>query len=644
MKFRIQRCGLNKPVSLFIVILLFVLIIQNSIRSEELSGNAYVESLIQTALQRKLHDDRYWHTLLHYKKGIFGIRSLIDDPRFFIAEDGKYNPESELKETIRSFFTKKNDNNKSNPVCRFIARYYWLKEKLNFNESELAYSSCEDFDSIAKRTNPKTATLIFPTSLMNRPAAMFGHTLLTIDTNKESRLLSYAVNYSAFTDASSGVIYTIKGLFGLYDGYFSVLPYYEKIKEYSDLDQRDIWEYDLNLTHEEIIRMMRHIYELANIYSNYYFFDENCSYNLFFLLEAARPSLDLTDLSKIFITPLDTVIDIDKADLIAGTRYRPSKAAVINFILSELSTQNQDLAISIVNREIEPDILLKKDINLKEKIKICDFAIEAVQHRKSREEITAEEFGKIYVAILKTRSSLGREDNALDYNLPVPSNPLKGTKSRRITLCAGFKDKSLFQEIEYRPTYHDLMDPDNGYLPGQHLQCNIAVRYYDEEKKFKLQNMDLWNMQSICPRGKFYKPYSWKITAGLMQKEMRDDNDHLILRFNQGIGLTYANNFLGMYYALIEGDIDAGKSYDNNCAIGAGGSAGIINNITGFWKIQIYARDIYFGLGDTHNEFQTVLLQNFRITQNNSIRFEIIYSDIFNKSHNEYKLSWNYYL
>ncbi|MCK7512715.1 MAG: DUF4105 domain-containing protein [Desulfobacterales bacterium] len=68
-----------------------------------------------------------------------------------------------------------------------------------------------------------------------------------------------------------------------------MLPYYAKLQEYSDVDHRDIWEYSLNLTEPEIRRMMLHIRELDAIASDYYFFDENCSYLLFSLLEAARP-------------------------------------------------------------------------------------------------------------------------------------------------------------------------------------------------------------------------------------------------------------------------------------------------------------------------------------------------------------------
>ena len=81
----------------------------------------------------------------------------------------------------------------------------------------------------------------------------------------------------------------------LFQGIFLHPPYYEKVTEYNNIDHRDIWEYDLNFSEHEVLRMVMHMWELKDIYSDYYFFDENCSYDLLYLLEAARPSLELTD-------------------------------------------------------------------------------------------------------------------------------------------------------------------------------------------------------------------------------------------------------------------------------------------------------------------------------------------------------------
>lgn len=81
---------------------------------------------------------------------------------------------------------------------------------------------------------------------------------------------------------------------GGYPGLFALVPYQEKLSEYRSLENRDLWEYRLNLTQAETERMVEHVWELKQIKFDYFFFDENCSYRLLELLQVARPSLRLT--------------------------------------------------------------------------------------------------------------------------------------------------------------------------------------------------------------------------------------------------------------------------------------------------------------------------------------------------------------
>jgi len=49
-------------------------------------------------------EDQYvspeWQNLLHYQSGLTGMTSDVDDPDFFIAKDGKSNPQQEFAENI----------------------------------------------------------------------------------------------------------------------------------------------------------------------------------------------------------------------------------------------------------------------------------------------------------------------------------------------------------------------------------------------------------------------------------------------------------------------------------------------------------------------------------------------------------------
>ena len=168
--------------------------------------------LLAKADRLRLHEDRYWHVLLHYKRGLLGLRSLVDDPRFFADPNGKHDPRAELHATIRSFFTPVVEG-EVHPICRFVARFEWLKAKLGIDESRLPVPRCEAFEQLLAQIRPESAILIFPTSHLNSPASMYGHTLLTIETASRSKLLAYAVNYSALTPGRTfAPIYVIRGL------------------------------------------------------------------------------------------------------------------------------------------------------------------------------------------------------------------------------------------------------------------------------------------------------------------------------------------------------------------------------------------------------------------------------------------------
>jgi len=257
---------------------------------------------INLAEQKKLSESIYWHTLLHMPTDT----SEIDDPRFFLSPDGKTDAKAELIATINALIkdTRIDDNA---TACRFPARSFWLEKELGLKPK--LRPKCEAFNKQMKKIDPHSVSLIFPAAYISSPASMFGHTFLRIDSSYNSKMLSYAINYAANAnpDTENALVFTIKGLFGGYDGEYSLLPYYEKIKEYRDSEERDIWEYNLNLSQKQIEQMMRHIWEIENTYSWYYFFTENCSYNMLWLIEVANPEINLRKYFTYQVIPPETV-------------------------------------------------------------------------------------------------------------------------------------------------------------------------------------------------------------------------------------------------------------------------------------------------------------------------------------------------
>lgn len=590
---------------------------------DSFAGQQTVADLLSLARDKGLSRDRYWHILMHYGKTPFGVKSQVDDPLFFLAPDGKTNPQAELEATISTLFQE--DDKAAEPnVCRFYGRFMWLKQALEVDSEAYANRVCEEIDNII----PVSATLVFPTYYMNNPASMFGHTLLAINTEYKNRRLAYAVNYAARIDNTvNGLSYAINGLFGLYKGYYSVEPYYKKIQEYGDIHQRDIWEYTLNLTPEELKRMIRHVKEFNGVYIDYFFFDENCSFNLLFLIEAARPSVDVVSRFKgPAVLPLETIKAIKSAGLITDEIFRPSKATRIRHVIDTLDDRAVDTALGIIEGQISPSDIgaVPVPYPLDQQAKILDLAAEQLQYLYVKKAIDKKTYRERFLGTLKARSRLGIMSAGDVEEIPIPPRPERGHDSKRISLVGGMRDGEAFSELRFRPVFTDLLDMDCIHHQGAQIEfCDARLRYSFSNHLLQLQQLDLIDIISISGRDAFFKPLSWKVDTGFHRKPMDDGEESLFYRLNAGTGLAVDHPLLGLSYAMVMGEADFTGALEENFAVGPGLICGMVKRVTPFLKSHLYGEVKWFMAGDSHSESTVAFLNNVKVSKNNQFSVEL---------------------
>ncbi|HET6365002.1 MAG TPA: DUF4105 domain-containing protein, partial [Nitrospirota bacterium] len=423
---------------------------------------------------------------------------------------------------------------------------------------------------------------------------------------------------------------------------------YEKVAEYSNIEHRDIWEYQLNLTEEEVRKLVMHVWEVRDIYSDYYFFDENCSFDLLLLLEAARPSLRLTDAFwdnkvRFWVIPVDTIRVIKESGLITTEKYRPSQATRILAIASRMDIGSQKVALDAANKKTSPQAVTEMKITSEEKTKILDLTAELLQYKYARKQLGKEEYLKQFLPTLNARSTLGRQ-SADVYAITPPLPPEQGHLPGKLSLGAGYRTDSFFTEVGWRAAYHDLLDPDEGYTEGAQINFfDISGRYYFKEDSLKLQRLRFIDIVSLSPRDAFFKPVSWKVNTGFDRELFSDGEEHLIYRINPGGGFSYKNDLLGLSYIMIETDLELSGGLKDNYSLGFGASAGIIKKLTDSWKIYLSGKSMYYEAGDEHRSMKVSLAQNFRITTNNSITCSLSREKTHDNYQSEVNLSWNVY-
>ncbi len=588
----------------------------------------YLTELIDRARVAGLHDQRYWQLLLHYRRGILGLESEVDEPGFFLARDGKTHPQAELEATLAQFFSTAPVGRSQQPArCAFIARYEWLKDVLAIDESRLPLQSCDRFAAWYTELNPASITLIFPSAYMNNPSSMFGHLLLRVDQKgqtEQTRILAYTINYAADVTSNNGIVFAVLGVTGGFKGYFSTHPYYIKAQEYGDFENRDIWEYRLNLSEEQMRRLLMHAWEMGNASFDYFFFKENCAYQILSLLDVADPELRLTDRFWFYTFPSDGIRMIaEKSGLVKEVTFRASRSTKIRRGREALSGAERDWLAKVVS---DPSVAQHKEFTalpLERQAAVLDVASDFFLY-----EAATEDDGATYdarnKAILLARSKL--KVIPVSYALiPVTGPPDLGHKIMRAGLGIGWRDGEFFSEASFRLAFHELLDPEYGYTPDSQIEAlGISLRHYGHSDHTRIERFTLLDILSLSPIDSLFIRPSWKINTGL------DTVDHNHCRFCRigtttgGIGIAVESAWLKreVYFGFTELATEYGRVFEQGYRIGGGATLGTLIDVTERWKVSLSATFLNFPIGERSHDWRISGQQRLTLTRNLALRWD----------------------
>ena len=517
-----------------------------------------------------LHLSPGWLTLGHYHQPNLssGFKSQADDDAFFLSAEGKLSPKAELAATLSAI--QQPGGGDLHARCRFPARSTWLQQQLNLN---LPTVDCPAYQQWQNELNTETVTLVFAASYLNSPSSMFGHTFLRLDPpqddNDTNLLLANTISYAADAAAHDGeLMFAYRGIFGGYPGITTVRPYYEKIRLYSDIEHRDLWEYQLNLKQSEVNRMTAHAWEIQDKNFDYYFFDENCAYRLLALIDVARPGTDLLDEVNTHAIPTDTVRWVIEKNLVANVEYRPSAATSVSYSLESLGSQQQLIASALANGYLQPDSAELMALNEADRAAVLDASYDYVRYQSEADGWPRDFAAPLSHALLRERSKLIADQPG------QPPRPLvrddQGHDTFRLSLGAGRADYASsgrnFSLLSFRPAYHDFLDPPEGYRSGAQLQfLRFDARYYTDNNELQLEQFTAIDVRSLSPRNRFFSPLSWQVSFG----GRRTDTGRgrvLAPYLDGGAGGSWriANNTQAFALATadLEIDDDLGRGYD----------------------------------------------------------------------------------
>ncbi|MDX8386727.1 MAG: DUF4105 domain-containing protein [Gallionella sp.] len=571
-----------------LLILLLLVVDQVAYAEPTREQSRDIAAMLTLAEAADLSKQAEWHKILQYHRVFGQWKSRVDDPSYFLAEHGKVDPKAEWVATIRNAFDDSVALNSPQPnVCRYIARYQFLSRKMKAMGFDFLAPQCKGFDEWRAKFSTHSVTLIFASIYLNSPASMYGHTFMRFDSEKKgsfNRLNDSTVSYAVGGNADDDPLFILKSMIGSYPGEFYHIPFYNKVREYSDLDSRDMWEYETNLNSEEIDHMLAFIWEHSFTYTDYYFADDNCALMLLASLEAARPSLELLKQAKPWLIPLDVVKLVrDQLGLVTEIRYRPSQFnnAQFNFYRADKKVQKD--AVSLLDEENQ-EAVLSRYKNDGERAELLDISLAMLEYQRNRKHSAedAEDISKYQLKLSVVRSTIFAESGFINAPRPLFS-PDEGHDSFRAGLAYGAINSLGYGQLNFRASNHDGLDPDSGYAPGARSKMgDLYLRF--NEKHVEFERLDIFEVFAPSIRSAWFSHPTIKFSASI-QREVLSDNSlsPVQLALNAGAGVSYRLGEYSRAYVLAEGVMKLG---DGN-AITLGPSAGVVHTVTDSIRFEV---------------------------------------------------------
>ncbi len=469
------------------------------------------QSYLEQARTKKIWLDPQWLKLGHYRSKWNGGYFSPLQGHFFISPNGFHAPESELTATIEFLFSE--STLAKHPQCHYLARMSWLKSVLTISQEDLL--PCEEQDQWKRQLGASEVYIVFAASDLSSAASSFGHTFLRLHNSKNTQaleLLDYGVNYAATTGTDTGALYALKGLFGYYQGTFSMLPFHQKIKEYSNLEGRDLWGYKLQLSEQQVNLLIDHLLELEGSYSKYYFADDNCSAQLLELLAVTQPNKELKKAPDI-VLPLDTLKTLQHAGLLGEQKFRISLQSEWQIRYGQLTpSERTPLKALIENQNTETPEFQLLPSNKKAKSLEAAMSYLAIQEYRYHRERKGEKY-KLAVA----RAGLGPVTQPPA--IALPASPLSSGSSSAVYFGFGQMEHQDFYRFKVRRGFHDYISNDGGLTPFSHLELlSFDFQYKPALQNLELQEFVFSKILSTHPVTTLEHPMSWKFALGTTPK------------------------------------------------------------------------------------------------------------------------------
>ncbi len=438
----------------------------------------FYANLLSAAVGEFSHQDiNIFSKLLHIKNKMH----VIQDPNLF-AFSQTLNIQEELSASIK--VVKKNDEITRRFICKFPARAFWINKRFG-NGENIKFTHCSQLNEYLKAVDAKSISLVYASENLVSPSSFMGHSFLKLNGYHNQE---HSVSYFTQVDTINIPKLMYESIVEGKEGFFIVAPFQEVMEQYGAVEARNIYEYKLDLTEEEIELIVLHLWELKDLKIDYFFHKHNC----------ATISLDILGVAKTRVTrpidewlsPIDIVKIVNEADLVTESTVTPS-------LDWQVKAFGQNIPIDIkyeINEAVESGNLLK------------------LEHQSDFDNIArlyADVVNKHFYQSGAINQSFWRNNQTVistwDFNLDTAEidvskfkNPLNRLKDSQVAMSFHTNNSSPYTTFSWLPASHTIND-DNRHAFSESSLSILATQLFLDRNRVKIDQLTLYGIEQYIP-------------------------------------------------------------------------------------------------------------------------------------------------
>lgn len=309
-------------------------------------------------------------------------RPRIQSSQFYFSDSTRIDPYQELTLTREAVFSDLEQLNNDHPACRFPGRFLFLNRALSLGHDHALLDGCTNFQNWARFDRYDALSVVMVEGYYGNPASSFGHLVLRHGrSDGAQQLLDTSINFGARVPQGEGPIkYILNGLTGGYLASFTAESYYRQDLVYTQVEHRNMWHYELDLSDSQRHFFLAHLWELLDSPSTYYFLKNNCAFAVAEILEIVFER-ELVNQNTLFYPPVTLFHELEEIDqqqdlsVIRSKQFVPSQQSVLKSLYETLSPEQRHAFSQYIGREQQPIQLILSEFEEAEAAEVIESLI-----------------------------------------------------------------------------------------------------------------------------------------------------------------------------------------------------------------------------------------------------------------------------